>query len=155
MGITLLEVGDKAPLFKLKNQDGKEVALKDYLGKRVVIYFYPKALTPGCTTQACGIRDSKDQLKKRKAHVFGISPDKVEKLKKFEETHDLNFDLLADEGHKVADAYGVWGLKKMMGRTYDGVHRVTYVIDKGGHIEHVIAKVKTATHHDDVLELLA
>src|SRR4051812_14277284 len=123
----LLQEGERAPSFKLKNQDGSEISLKEFAGKAtVVLYFYPKAMTPGCTVQACGVRDSKAQLKKLGVVVLGVSPDTPERLKKFEEKEELNFTLLSDEDHQVCSAYGVWGQKKMMGRTYDGVHRVTY-----------------------------
>lgn len=147
------KVGNLAPAFTLNNQDGHKVSLKDFKGKKnVVLYFYPKALTPGCTTQACGMRDSAGEFSSRDTVVFGLSPDPEAKLQKFIEKYALNFDLLADEDHKVADKYGCWGLKKFMGREYMGLLRTTFIIDKDGRLRHVIDKVKTKTHHDDVLQ---
>ncbi|MXX05264.1 MAG: thioredoxin-dependent thiol peroxidase [Gammaproteobacteria bacterium] len=153
--MTTLQKGDAAPAFSLADQEGNTVSLADFAGKsRVVLYFYPKAMTPGCTVQAQGLRDSSGGLAERDAVAIGVSPDPVKRLKKFEEKEELNFTLLADEDHAVARAYGVWGLKKYMGREYMGVHRVTFVIDKDGSIAHVMDKVKTKTHHDDVFEVL-
>lgn len=153
--MTTLQKGDPAPAFSLSDQEGNTVSLADFAGKsRVVLYFYPKAMTPGCTVQAQGLRDSSEGLAARDAVALGVSPDPVKRLKKFEEKEELNFTLLADEDHSVAEAYGVWGLKKFMGREYMGVMRVTFVIDKDGSIAHVMEKVKTKTHHDDVLEVL-
>ena len=153
--MTTLQKGDPAPAFSLSDQEGNTVCLADFAGKsRVVLYFYPKAMTPGCTVQAQGLRDSSEGLAARDAVALGVSPDPVKRLKKFEEKEELNFTLLADEDHSVAEAYGVWGLKKFMGREYMGVMRVTFVIDKDGSIAHVMDKVKTKTHHDDVLEVL-
>lgn len=154
--MTLPSVGRAAPAFTLLNQDGKKVSLKDFKGdKNVVLYFYPKAMTPGCTTQACGLRDTKKQFARADAVVFGVSPDKVARLAKFREKENLNFDLLSDEDHTIADKYGVWGLKKFMGREYMGINRITFVIGKDGKVAHVMDKVKTKSHHDDVLEILA
>lgn len=153
--MTTLQKGDPAPAFSLADQEGNTVSLADFAGKsRVVLYFYPKAMTPGCTVQAQGLRDSSEGLAARDAVALGVSPDPVKRLKKFEEKEELNFTLLADEDHSVAEAYGVWGLKKFMGREYMGVMRVTFIIDKDGSIAHVMDKVKTKTHHDDVLEVL-
>lgn len=153
--MTTLQKGDPAPAFSLSDQEENTVSLADFAGKsRVVLYFYPKAMTPGCTVQAQGLRDSSEGLAARDAVALGVSPDPVKRLKKFEEKEELNFTLLADEDHSVAEAYGVWGLKKFMGREYMGVMRVTFVIDKDGSIAHVMDKVKTKTHHDDVLEVL-
>lgn len=153
--MTTLQKGDAAPGFSLSDQEGNTVSLADFAGKsRVVLYFYPKAMTPGCTVQAQGLRDSSEGLAARDAVALGVSPDPVKRLKKFEEKEELNFTLLADEDHSVAEAYGVWGLKKFMGREYMGVMRVTFVIDKDGSIAHIMEKVKTKTHHDDVLEVL-
>ena len=150
--MSLPKVGNNAPPFKLKNQDGKDVALKDFKGKsNVVVYFYPKAMTPGCTVQACGIRDSAAKLKKADTVVLGISPDPVSRLGKFREKDKLNFDLLSDEDHSVAEKYGVWGLKKFMGREYMGVNRLSFIVGKDGKLKHIMEKVNTKTHHDDVL----
>lgn len=150
-----LKLGNMAPTFTLQNQSTEKVSLKDFRGKsNVVLYFYPKAMTPGCTIQACGLRDSKKQLTKLHTVALGLSPDAVKKLAKFEEKESLNFDLLADEGHAVADKYGVWDLKKFMGREYMGILRTTFIIDKQGRLVHIMDKVKTKSHHDDVIELL-
>jgi len=153
--MTALKLGNMAPVFTLLNQAEEKVSLKDFRDKSaVVLYFYPKAMTPGCTAQACGLRDSKKQLAKLGAVALGISPDPVKRLAKFEEKESLNFDLLADEDHSVADKYGVWDLKKFMGREYMGIVRTTFIIDKTGRLVHIMDKFKTKTHHDDVLELL-
>ena len=153
--MTALKLGNMAPVFTLLNQAEEKVSLKDFRGKSaVVLYFYPKAMTPGCTVQACGLRDSKKELAKLGAVALGISPDPVKRLAKFEEKESLNFDLLADEDHSVADKYGVWDLKKFMGREYMGIVRTTFIIDKTGRLVHIMDKFKTKTHHDDVLELL-
>lgn len=149
------KVGNNAPAFKLKNQDGKDIALKDFKGeKNVVLYFYPKAMTPGCTTQACGVRDTKAKFAKADTVVLGVSPDAVSRLVKFREKEKLNFDLLSDVDHKIAEKYGVWGLKKFMGREYMGINRVTFIIGKDGKLKHVMEKVNTKTHHDDILEIV-
>jgi peroxiredoxin Q/BCP len=151
----LPKVGNNAPAFTLVNQDGEKVALKDFKGKKnVVLYFYPKAMTPGCTTQACGIRDYKKEFAKVKTEVLGVSPDQPEKLQRFIDKQGLNFTLLSDPEHKIADKYGSWGPKKFMGREYDGILRQTFIIGKDGKLKHVMNKVKTKTHHDDVLEFI-
>ncbi len=145
-------VGKPAPAFSLQNQDADTVSLADFKGKsNVVVYFYPKAMTPGCTVQACGLRDSAVELAAHDTVVLGISPDPVNRLQKFIDKESLNFTLLSDEDHTVAAKYGAWGLKKFMGREYDGILRQTYIIDKEGTLRHVMDKVKTKTHHDDVL----
>lgn len=153
--MALPKVGKAAPAFSLFNQDGKKVSLKDFKGeKNVLVYFYPKAMTPGCTTQACGLRDNKAKLNRQKLVVLGLSPDPVAKLSKFREKEKLNFDLLSDEDHKIADKYGVWGLKKFMGREYMGINRMSFLIGTDGKIKQVMEKVNTKTHHDDILELV-
>lgn len=153
--MALPKVGNLAPAFTVLDQDGNKVSLKDFKGnKNVVLYFYPKALTPGCITQACGIRDSKKAFEKLDTVVLGISPDPVNKLQRFIEKKELNFTLLSDEGHKVADKYGVWGLKKFMGKEYMGINRMTFIISKEGRLKTVFEKVKTKTHHDDVIAYL-
>lgn len=146
-----LKVGDSAPEFTLLDQNGKNVSLKDFKGSNVVVYFYPKAMTPGCTVQACSLRDSKAELKEANIVVLGISTDPVKSLKKFEEKDKLNFTLLSDPEHKVAEAYGCWGLKKFMGREFMGTLRQSFLIDGHGKIVHIMDKVDTKTHHDDVL----
>ena len=149
------KIGSLAPAWTLLNQRGEKVSLKDFRGeKNVVFYFYPKALTPGCTTQACGLRDVQKHLEKLDAVVLGVSPDPVKKLQNFIEKKDLNFDLLSDEDHAIAEKYGVWGLKKFMGREFMGILRTTFIIGKDGKLKHVMSKVNTKTHHDDVLALL-
>lgn len=146
------EVGQSAPGFSLQNQRGETVNLADFKGKKnVVLYFYPKAMTPGCTTQACGIRDSKKEFEDLETVVLGVSPDPYPRLARFEEKQELNFDLLSDEDHAVTESYGCWDLKKFMGREFMGVLRTTFIIDKAGKIALVMNKVKTKTHHDDVL----
>ena len=147
------KIGNLAPAFTLQDQDGKKVALKDFRDeKNVLLYFYPKAMTPGCTVQACGLRDSRQRLDKLDTVVLAVSPDPVARLKKFEEKQDLNFTLLSDEDHAVAEKYGAWGLKKFMGREFMGILRSTFIIDKSGRLQHVMDKVKTKTHHDDALD---
>ncbi|MFT6389317.1 MAG: peroxiredoxin Q/BCP [Cellvibrionaceae bacterium] len=149
------KAGNKAPVFSLKNQKGETVSLKDFAGKKnVVIYFYPKALTPGCTTQACGIRDTQKELAARDTVVFGLSPDPVEKLQKFIDKHDLNFDLLSDEDHAVADKYGVWALKKFMGKEFMGIVRTTFVIGKDSRLLGALDSFKTSNHHELLLQFL-
>lgn len=148
------KLGNKAPAFSLKDQSGQTVKVSDLKGKNVVLYFYPKAMTPGCTTQACGLRDTAKELEERNAVAVGISPDPFARLKKFEDKYDLNFMLLSDEDHAVAEKYGVWGLKKFMGREFMGVHRVTFIINAEGRLIHVMEKVKTKSHHEDVIAVL-
>ena len=150
--MTFPKIGNKAPVFTLKNQNDETIKLTDYHGvANVVVYFYPKASTPGCTTQACGIRDIKSELAALDTKVFGISPDPVSRLKNFEEKQGLNFDILSDEDHAIAEKYGVWGLKKFMGRESMGILRTTFIIDKEGRLREVMDTVKTKTHHDDVI----
>lgn len=149
----LPKIGAAAPAFTLKNQEGEKVSLKDFKGQNVVVYFYPKAMTPGCTTQACGIRDSKKELAKEKIVVLGISPDPVEKLQKFIDKEKLNFTLLSDEDHAIAEKYGSWGPKKFMGKEYDGILRQSFLINKDGKLVHVMSKVNTKTHHEDIIEV--
>ena len=146
------KLGNLAPAFTLKNQRGEKVSLKDFKGnQQVVVYFYPKAMTPGCTTQACGIRDTQADLAARDTVVLGISPDPYERLGRFVEKQTLNFDLLSDEDHAIAEKYGVWGLKKFMGREFMGIIRTTFIIGKDGRLLSVMDKFKTKSHHDDLL----
>ena len=148
-------VGAVAPLFSLSNQDGQTINLQDFKGKNtIVLYFYPKALTPGCTTQACGLRDSREMLRQKNAIVFGISPDPIKKLKQFTDKHTLNFDLLSDEDHAIAEQYGVWGLKKFMGREFMGILRTTFVIDQDLKLVAILDTFKTGNHHNVLLDLL-
>lgn len=149
--MALPKIGNIAPAFKLRNQRGEWVALKDFRDKKnVVLYFYPKAMTPGCTVQACGIRDSKEGFDALDTVVLGVSPDPAARLTRFEDKQSLNFELLSDEDHAIAEKYGVWDLKKFMGREFMGILRTTFIIGKDGRLKHVISKVKTKTHHDDV-----
>ena len=149
------KIGNMAPAFSLLNQNGEKVALKDFRDKKtVVLYFYPKAMTPGCTVQAGGIRDSRKQLDKQDVVVLGVSPDPVKRLAKFIERDALNFDLLSDEDHAIADKYGAWGPKKFMGKEFDGILRTTYIIGKDGRLKHIMDKFKTKTHHEDLLAWL-
>lgn len=150
--MALSEVGAAAGDFSLLNQRGEKVTLADYRGKKnVVLYFYPKAMTPGCTVQACGIRDTKAEFDALDTVVMAVSPDSVDRLVKFEDKQELNFTLLSDEDNSVTKQYGAWDLKKFMGREYMGVIRSTFIIGKDGEIKYVMGKVKTKTHHEDVL----
>ncbi|WP_293731107.1 thioredoxin-dependent thiol peroxidase [uncultured Actinobacillus sp.] len=149
-----LKQGQNAPHFSLLNQHNEMISLSDFKGKKVLVYFYPKALTPGCTTQACGLRDVKAELEALNTVVVGISPDAPQKLANFEEKKALNFTLLSDETHQVAEQFGVWGEKKFMGRVYDGVHRISFLIDENGVIEQVFDKFKTGEHANVVLDYL-
>jgi len=150
----MIETGQKAPDFTLPDQDGKDVSLGDFAGRTVVLYFYPKADTPGCTTQACGVRDHLPAYEQADAVVLGVSPDPVKAVKKFHDKQALNFTLLADADHAVCEAYGVWGEKSMYGRTYMGAQRATFIIGPDGVVRHVIPKVSPKTHDDQVLKVL-
>ena len=136
-----LKVGAKAPAFTLEDQHGKQVKLADYLGKRVVVYFYPKASTPGCTTQSCSLRDATPDLKKLKTAVLGISPDSPERQRRFDEAYDLKFPLLADADHKVAEKWGAWGERSMYGKKYMGIIRSAFLVDEQGKIAATFYKV--------------
>jgi thioredoxin-dependent peroxiredoxin len=151
----MIEQGDEAPDFELPDQDGRAVKLSDFRGQPVVVYFYPKADTPGCTTQACGVRDHHADYQKVGSVVLGISPDPVSKVKRFHDKYDLDFPLLADEGHAVADAYGVWAEKSMYGKTYLGNERTTFIVGPDGKVANVLRKVKPAEHDERVLAALA
>jgi thioredoxin-dependent peroxiredoxin len=150
----VLSVGDTAPDFTLPDQNGEAVTLSDLRGRTVVLYFYPRADTPGCTTQACGVRDHAADYEAAAATVIGVSPDPVSAVARFADRHDLRFGLLADEDHAVADAYGVWGEKRSDGKAYWGVQRASFVIDSEGRIAHVIPKASPKTHDDEVLAAL-
>jgi peroxiredoxin Q/BCP len=150
----VLTAGDQAPDFTLPDQSGEPVTLSDLRGQTVVLYFYPRADTPGCTTQACGVRDHAADYDEIDARVIGISPDPVTAVRKFADKYGLGFTLLADEDHAVADAYGTWGEKSMYGKTYMGVQRATFIIDADGRIAKVFPKVSPKTHDDAVLEAL-
>ena len=151
----MIEAGQEAPDFTLPNQDDEPLTLSSLRGGPVVLYFYPKADTPGCTTQACGIRDHSADYDAAGVTVLGVSPDSVKDVKKFHGKQSLNFTLLADADHAVAEQYGAWGEKRMYGRTYVGVQRATFIIDPDGTVAHVIPKASPKTHDDEVLALLA
>jgi peroxiredoxin Q/BCP len=155
MSLTFPPLDQTAPLFTTTDQNGEEVSLSDFKGKKVVLYFYPKASTPGCTTQACGIRDSKDAFAEANTVVLGISPDATKRLTNFTTKQELNFPLLSDEDNSIAKSYGVWALKTFMGKENVGIHRVTFIIDEEGVLRHVMDKVKTKSHHDDVLAIVS
>lgn len=149
-----LKVGQKAPEFTLADDAGQKVKLSDFKGKKVVLYFYPKDDTPGCTKEACNFRDGFAEIKKRGAIVLGVSADSVDSHKKFKNKFELNFPLLADPDKKMIESYGVWKEKSMYGRKYMGIERTTFVIDPQGKISHIFPKVKVAEHYDEVLEAL-
>jgi peroxiredoxin Q/BCP len=151
----MIETGQQAPDFELPDQDGRPVRLSDLRGRRVVLYFYPKADTPGCTTQACGIRDRQAEYDAAGATVVGVSPDPVEAVKRFHDKHALGFTLLADADHAVCERYGVWVEKNRYGRTSWGAQRATFILDEDGVVRHVIPKASPKTHDDEVLAALA
>jgi peroxiredoxin Q/BCP len=150
----MIQTGEQAPDFELPDHDGTPVRLSALRGRPVVLYFYPKADTPGCTTQACGIRDRRADYEAAGVTVLGVSPDPVAAIKRFHDKRELNFTLLADEDHAVAERYGVWGEKSNYGRTYMGVNRATFIIDADGRVVHVIPKASPKTHDDEVLAAL-
>lgn len=150
----MIEVGTKAPEFTLQDQNDEAVSLASFKGKKVLVYFYPRASTPGCTVQACALRDSKAELDDLGVVILGISPDTPKKLTNFTTKQELNFTLLADEDHSVCEAYGVWQLKKFMGRESMGVVRTSFLVDESGDIEHVFNKFKTKDHHEVVLDYI-
>jgi len=150
----ILEVGDAAPPFEGVNQNNEKISSDDYVGSKWVIYFYPKDNTPGCTAQACSLRDGYDALRNHGIKVLGVSADGVKSHDKFASKFDLPFALLADEDKEVINKFGVWGPKKFMGREYEGIHRVSFVIDEKGVITHVIQKPKTKDHANEILGLL-
>lgn len=149
--MTTLKAGDKAPYFQSRDQDGNIVKLSDFKGKKLVLFFYPKASTPGCTAQACNLRDNWEVFKAKGYSILGVSADSEKRQQKFRENYDLPFPLLADEDKEVIKAYEVWGSKKFMGKVFDGIHRTTFIIDEDGVIEDVIGKVKTKEHSAQIL----
>ena len=150
----MLKPGQKAPDFKLTDTNGDTVVLSELLGQKVVLYFYPKDDTPGCTKEACSFNDDIKKFKKKKIAVFGISPDDNKSHLKFTEKFSLGFPLLSDTDHKVAEKYGAWGKKKLYGREYDGILRSTFIIDEKGYIQHVFDKVKVEIHAEEVLAVI-
>jgi thioredoxin-dependent peroxiredoxin len=153
--VNILTEGTKAPAFTGKDQNGKSVKLSDFKGQKVVLYFYPEDMTPTCTDQACNLRDNFAALQKAGITVLGVSPDEVEKHKKFEAKHQLPFTLLADPAHAIIDKYGVWGEKQLYGRKYMGLHRTTFLIDEKGMIRKVFLKPKSKQHTEEILKAWA
>ncbi len=149
--MTTLKIGDKAPDFDSIDQNNKTVRLKDYLGKKIVLFFYPKASTPGCTMEACNLRDNYQEFLKKGYEIIGVSADSQKRQSNFAIKNNLPYSLLVDEDKDIINAYGVWGPKKFMGREYDGIHRTTFVIDESGNIENIISKVKTKEHATQIL----
>lgn len=149
--MTHLKIGDKAPYFEGNDQNGKLVTLNDFQGHKLVVYFYPKDNTPGCTNQACNLRDNFSELRAQNYQIVGISADSVKSHKRFEQKYKLPFTLIADENKKIIHDYGVWGEKKFMGRKFQGIHRITFLIDKDGKIEKIIDRVKTKNHTEQIL----
>lgn len=149
--MTTLEAGDKAPDFSVEDQDGNTVNLTDFKGKKLVLFFYPKASTPGCTAEACNLRDNWKAFEQKGYAILGVSADSKKRQQNFKNKYELPFPLLADEDKEVINAYGVWGPKKFMGKEYEGIHRTTFIIDEEGKIEDVIKKVKTKEHTAQIL----
>ncbi|MCK0179359.1 thioredoxin-dependent thiol peroxidase [Flavobacteriaceae bacterium S0862] len=150
--MTSLKIGDKAPDFQAKDQDGNIISLSDYKGKKLVLFFYPKASTPGCTVEACNLRDNYERFQSSGYEILGVSADSEKRQSNFRNKYDFPYPLLADEGKTVINAFGVWGPKKFMGREFDGIYRTTFVIDEHGVIEDVITKVKTKEHTSQILK---
>ncbi len=150
--MTTLQKGDKAPDFSAIDQDGKPHTLADYKGKKLVVFFYPKADTPGCTAEACDLRDNFERFKSQNYELLGVSADSEKKQAKFRDKYKLPFPLLADEDKSVINAFGVWGPKKFMGRLFDGINRTTFIINETGIIEDVITSVKTKAHAEQIFE---
>ncbi len=146
-----LKIGDKAPNFSYVAENGSEISLENFKGKKVILYFYPKDNTPGCTAEACNLRDNYDDLKSKGYEIVGVSPDSEKSHNRFAEKHALPFGLIPDTDKKLMNDYGVWGEKKMYGRTYDGVHRTTFIINEAGNIEEIFKKVKTKDHTNQIL----
>ncbi|WP_375324364.1 thioredoxin-dependent thiol peroxidase [Flagellimonas sp. GZD32] len=150
--MNMLKVGDKVPEFSAKDQDGNSINLSDYKGKKLVVFFYPKANTPGCTAEACNLRDNYAELQEKGFELLGVSADSEKKQASFRDKFEFQFPLLADEDHTVINTFGVWGPKKFMGKEYDGIHRTTFVINGDGVVEKVIEKVKTKDHAAQLLD---
>ena len=150
--MTLLKVGDKAPNFSGSDQNGTKHSLLDYSGKKLVVFFYPKASTPGCTAEACDLRDNFERFKANNYELLGVSADSAKAQAKFIDKYSLPFSLIADEDKSVIEAFGVWGPKKFMGKEYDGIHRTTFIIDEKGVIENIISDVKTKAHTIQILK---
>lgn len=149
-----LKVGEKAPDFTVNDQDGNSISLSDFKGKKLIVFFYPKASTPGCTAEACNLRDNYKALQAKGFELLGVSADSEKRQANFKDKYEFPFPLLADEDKKVIEGFGVWGEKKFMGKIYDGIHRKTFIINEKGIIEHVIDKVKTKDHAAQILDLV-
>ncbi len=149
----MLQKGEKAPEFQGTDQNGNTIKSTDYKGKKYVLFFYPKTSTPGCTTEACDLRDNEEALKAKGYSIIGVSADSVKRQKNFATKYDLNYPLIADENKDIIEAFGVWGPKKFMGREFDGIHRTTFLVNEKGIIEKVIEKVKTKEHAKQILEI--
>ena len=149
--MTHLKVGDKAPNFEALDQDGNTIKLSDYKGKKLVVFFYPKASTPGCTAEACNLNDNFKRFESLNYEILGVSADSQKRQSNFKNKYGFEYPLLADEDKSVIEAFGVWGPKKLMGKEYDGIHRITFVIDENGVLENVIFKVKTKVHAEQIL----
>ena len=149
--MTHLKAGDKAPDFSALDQDGNEIKLSDYKGKKLVVFFYPKASTPGCTAEACNLNDNYDRFKAQGYEILGVSADSAKRQANFKTKYGFQYPLLAVEDKAVIEAFGVWGPKKFMGKEYDGIHRTTFIIDENGILKDVITKVKTKAHTDQIL----
>lgn len=152
--MTIPEIGEKAPDFSIADQDGNMIRLSDFTGSKVILFFYPKASTPGCTAESCNLRDNYALLLEKGFKVIGVSADSVKRQQNFKTKNELPFPLLPDEDKQVINAYGVWGSKKMYGKEYEGIHRMTFVIDEAGIIQYVFKKVKTKAHAEQILEKL-
>lgn len=150
--MNMLKVGDKVPDFSAKDQDGNTINLSDYKGKKLVVFFYPKANTPGCTAEACNLRDNYKELQAQGYELLGVSADSEKRQSNFKNKYEFPFPLLADEDHTVINTFGVWGPKKFMGREYDGIHRTTFIVNGDGIVENVIEKVKTKDHAAQILD---
>lgn len=149
----MLQKGDRVPDFKGVDQNGNQINSSDYVGRKYVVFFYPKASTPGCTNQACNLRDNEEILKEKGYEIIGVSADSVKRQNNFAAKHGFNYPLIADEEKEIIKAFGVWGLKKFMGREYEGIHRTTFIVNEDGVIEEVITKVKTKAHAEQILEI--
>ncbi|WP_351088993.1 thioredoxin-dependent thiol peroxidase [Shewanella sp. S1-49-MNA-CIBAN-0167] len=149
-----LPLGTQVSDFTLNNQNDEAISLSQFAGKKVLVYFYPKAMTPGCTVQAQHLRDIKEELEAHNVVVLGVSPDPVKRLAKFAQRDELNFHLLSDEDHAIADRFGIWGLKKFAGREYEGIHRISFMISESGTVDHIFDKFKTKDHHTAILSHL-
>ena len=147
-----LEIGDRLPSFTAKDQNGNTISSEDYIGKKLIVFFYPKASTPGCTAEVCNLRDNYTELQKQGYELLGVSADSEKRQKNFHEKYTLPFPLLADENKEILNSFGVWGPKKFMGRSFDGIHRKTFVFDANGTVEKIIDKVKTKDHAAQILE---